>query len=246
MAERRQPAFAVGVPACNEQLLIEDSIAAVLASADALDDPSSVRLVIACDSCVDDSVAIAQRFALADGRVQVLEGTWRNAGAARAAAIRHALSSAAEQAPLGEVWVATTDADTLVPVDWLLVHAESWSHGDHAVAGVVDLLDAEPAVRVVFDRHYAVGHDGHGHVHGANLGVRADAYTRVGGFPEIDLAEDHALWRALRAAGFTCRSSVALRVATSARLNSRARGGFADMLSNLVAPALLGAIGEPA
>ena len=90
-----------------------------------------------------------------------------------------------------------------------------------------------PPVRGLFLLHYTVGSDSHVHVHGANLGVRADAYMSVGGFPSIALAEDHALWRALTAGGFRCRSSVALSVSTSGRLVGRARGGFADNLRAL-------------
>jgi cellulose synthase/poly-beta-1,6-N-acetylglucosamine synthase-like glycosyltransferase len=214
------------------------SIESVLASADALADPRSVRLVIACDSCNDATPRIARDIAERDERVAVIEGTWKSSGACRAAAIRHALSGLPGGAALTDTWVATTDADTIVPADWLSSHAVHWSQGDHAVAGVVDLLDDHDAVRNVFSRHYALGHDSHGHVHGANLGIRADAYLSVEGFPPVDLAEDHALWQALRHAGFTCRSSVALRVATSARLTGRAVGGFADTLRVLMSERL--------
>ena len=34
----------------------------------------------------------------------------------------------------------------------------------------------------------------HAHVHGANLGIRADAYLDVGGWSDASLAEDHCLW----------------------------------------------------
>ena len=67
------------------------------------------------------------------------------------------------------------------------------------------------------------------------MGVRADAYQQVEGFPAVVVSEDHALWRALLAAGYRCRSSVSLRVATSGRLTSRAAGGFADTLAALLA-----------
>jgi hypothetical protein len=34
----------------------------------------------------------------------------------------------------------------------------------------------------------------HPHVHGANLGIRADAYSDAGGWNDLTVAEDHCLW----------------------------------------------------
>lgn len=235
MTAHRQPRFAIGIPARNEAELVLHSIESVLRSADALDDPSAVRLVVACDTCNDATADIANFVVQRDSRVEVIEGTWYSAGASRAAAIQRALDAVRCGAGLSDIWVATTDADTVVPADWLFWHAAHWSKGDDAVAGVVDLLDDDAEVRAVFGRHYVLSDDSHGHVHGANLGVRADAYLEVGGLPPVDLAEDHALWNALRKGGFVCRSSVSLRVATSGRLTGRAVGGFADTLHKLMA-----------
>jgi hypothetical protein len=67
-------------------------------------------------------------------------------------------------------------------------------------------------------------------VYGANLGVRADAYLAVGGFPPVGAGEDAALWRALAAAGLPTASPTSVRVRTSGRLHGRARGGLADLL----------------
>ncbi|MDP2292837.1 MAG: glycosyltransferase [Actinomycetota bacterium] len=240
MNERTQPRFAVGVPARDEELLVGESIESLLAAADALDDPASAHIVIACDTCTDATPGIANAFARRDARVTVVEGTWRSAGACRAAAIDRALTQARVHGNLDDLWVATTDSDTVVPTDWLTSQALFWSSGDHAVAGIVDLLDADHDVRSAFGRHYLLGHDSHGHVHGANLGIRADAYVSVGGFPPVPTAEDHALWHELRRAGFICRSSVALRVATSPRLIGRAVAGFADHMHQLVTLSLTG------
>lgn len=242
MANRIQPIFAIGIPARDEELLIEGSVRSVLASADALVDPASVRVVVACDSCSDTTVDVVRSLHREDDRIDLVEGRWHSAGAARSAAIRRALDGVL--APRADVWVATTDADTVVPIDWLMGHARCWASGDHAVAGVVDLIDHTEAMGAVFGRHYVLGHDSHGHVHGANLGVRADAYLHVGGVPALALAEDHELWQALRHAGFTCRSSVAIRVATSARLTGRAPGGFADTLRRLNGGELVAAGGS--
>ena len=238
MATRTQPRFAIGIPARNEAELVSRSLQSVLAAADELDDPESVRLVIACDSCSDPTADIARVIADGDNRVDVIEGAWRSAGTARAAAIQRALDNVRGKSAPSDIWVATTDADTVVPANWLCVHADHWAQGDDAVAGIVDLLDLlddNADVLNAFGRHYVLGHDSHGHVHGANLGIRGSAYLSVGGFPRVDLAEDHALWQALRAQGFDCRSSVALRVWTSARLIGRAAGGFADTLRDVLA-----------
>ena len=73
----------------------------------------------------------------------------------------------------------------------------------------------------------------HHHVYGANLGVRADAYLRVGGFPADGSGEDHGLWQRLAAAGYTLVQPVGIRVRTSARLRGRADGGLAGLLRAL-------------
>ncbi|MFP5070727.1 glycosyltransferase [Pseudonocardia nantongensis] len=39
-------------------------------------------------------------------------------------------------------------------------------------------------------------------VYAANLGVRADAFEQVGGFPDLASGEDHGMGARLRAAGF--------------------------------------------
>ncbi|MCU1396354.1 MAG: hypothetical protein JWM34_4782 [Ilumatobacteraceae bacterium] len=235
------PEIVVGVPACNEEQLVERSIRSILAAADAVASRATVRVVVACDDCVDETVAIVARMAVADDRLDVIVGTWRSAGACRSAAIEAGLQFAGlARHDDANVWIATTDADTVVPEDWLVEHLGSWAVGDHAIAGIVQLLADDAltaAVATSFRANYAVGADTHSHVHGANLGVRADAYRSVGGFPSITLSEDHALWRALLAAGFRCRSSVALWVSTSGRLVSRAPGGFADTLAGALGAA---------
>ena len=76
--------------------------------------------------------------------------------------------------------------------------------------------------------------DSHDHVHGANFGMRGSAYCAADGFPDIDVAEDHALWNELRRRKFRLVSPVDLRVSTSTRLVGRAAGGFADTCAEIV------------
>lgn len=231
-------AVVVGVPARNEERHLAWAVRSVLLAADRADDVQTT-LVLALDSCDDSSAAIAVAIGDEDPRVIVLEGTWGNAGAARRAAIDAGITAAMADgnAELGEIWIATTDADTVVPPDWVGTHRDHGRAGVAAVAGIVDILlddDATPAVVDIFARTYVVESDTHHHVHGANMGVRADVYLGVGGFASIDVAEDHALWNVIRNAGHRCVATTALRVSTSGRRVGRAVGGFADRLDSLV------------
>ena len=78
-------------------------------------------------------------------------------------------------------------------------------------------------------RHYQ-DCDGHRHVHGANLGVAAQAYRRIGGFAALACSEDQALVDRLEQGGARIAWSCLPRVTTSARPHSRVEGGFASAL----------------
>jgi hypothetical protein len=84
---------------------------------------------------------------------------------------------------------------------------------------------------------YGAGSGGHSHVHGANLGFRAAAYLRAGGFPDVPTAEDHALVAALTATGTRVHHTRSLAVVTSARRRARAPHGLSGYLAGLDAEA---------
>ena len=112
-------------------------------------------------------------------------------------------------------------------------HLEIATRGFQAAAGIIDVDSFEEHEEAVFQRFrlsYLIHADStHPHVHGANLGVRADAYLRAGGWPQLPSAEDHALWKRL---GNEPRLSDAeLRVLTSGRRVGRAPNGFAQALA---------------
>jgi hypothetical protein len=88
-----------------------------------------------------------------------------------------------------------------------------------------------PLARAIVD--HGLHGDTHRHVYGAILGVPADAYLAVGGFPVHGPGEDHGLCRRLRAAGYTLAQPVGIRVRTSARLHGRADDGLAGLLRSL-------------
>jgi GT2 family glycosyltransferase len=188
-----------------------------------------LKLVVA-DGCTDATRATAR----ARGAV-CLTLNGRNVGAARAAGAAEALAELAREGyDPAQVYLLHTDADTVVPPDWLVRHLQVAARHD-AVLGPVEVRDWTPrgeACARLFERACALEPDG-SRVHGANLGVRAEAYLRAGGFPALAVAEDRALVEALRTAGESVEFRPDLAVFTSARISRRVRGGFSDFLSRL-------------
>jgi hypothetical protein len=119
-----------------------------------------------------------------------------------------------------------------VPRDWITVQLTLADAGIAAVAGIIKLEESGSlAAHEIHRANYPTNLDGtHGHVHGANLALRADAYVDAGGWSHRALAEDHCLWNRLKHRGWRLSSPVSSVVVTSARLIGRARGGFADSL----------------
>ncbi len=233
---------AVIVPAHNE----EDLLGACLDSVHrALDhrwvEHMTSLVVVVLDQCSDRSRSTAERHTR-PGDV-LLDISSRNVGIARAAGSTFALEHLRRQGARAEAcWLGHTDADSVVPPWWITRQLRYASTTD-AIAGVVrveDWSDREPGTQEAFSRSYQ--RDGHGeeipdgshlHVHGANLGMRGDAYLAAGGFPDLACSEDHALWNAIRDGGRATLSTRRLWVTTSARRSARAAGGFADALSSL-------------
>jgi len=122
-----------------------------------------------------------------------------------------------------------------VPTTWLIDQLSLADCGIEAVAGIIDVdsfedhgADAESRFR----NSYLIYEDGsHPHVHGANLGVRADAYLLAGGWSGLETAEDHDLWERLSKTVSQQRSTARVRVITSGRRTGRAPKGFADALA---------------
>lgn len=218
----------VVIPAHNEARHIGASVAAAMRAGAHPVLAESVEVVVVLDSCTDATGAIA-----ASHGARILDLSVRNVGLARAAGAEAMLAAGAR-------WLAFTDADTIVSPGWLVdqlaeqadvvcgsIGVEDWAlHGDHG-----------EFLKEHFARTYTDA-DGHAHIHGANLGVSADAYVQAGGFPPLACSEDVALVRALEASGARIAWSATPRVTTSARTDARARGGFGDTLLAVVAASL--------
>ncbi|MDM0009473.1 glycosyltransferase family 2 protein [Variovorax sp. J22G73] len=217
------------IPAHNEEQVIRICLAAVSRAAQ---HPSltgePVETVVVLDDCTDATCVEAGAAG-----AMTLSIRARNVGMARAAGAQAMLARGAR-------WLAFTDADTVVSEAWLANQLELQAD---VVCGTVCIQDWSPhgANAELLESHFKETYfdrDDHRHVHGANLGVSAEAYRAVGGFRHLACGEDEALVAALVAAGRHVAWSSLPRVVTSARVHARAPGGFAGALLNAVAQRL--------
>ncbi len=249
VVNRRPWAVAVVVPAHDEAPRIGSCLRSVLASLEHASVAASSVVVVA-DRCNDGTARVAREVLGVAGDVVSVETG--NVGAARRVGTSSAVRRLGALGPwsglLDRVWLLSTDADTIVPARWVASHLAIADDGAAAVAGVVDVdsfVEHPPGTADRFAAQYLQHRDGsHPHVHGANLGVRADAYESVGGWPLAATGEDHRLWDALRSAGWPVVSSIDPRVTTSGRREGRAPDGFARDLRRLAPVTALGPSAE--
>ncbi|WP_111767871.1 glycosyltransferase [Nakamurella deserti] len=236
--------IAVVIPARNEERRLGRALTAVRGAARTLAEsaPTVVTdVVVVLDRCTDGTADVLQRFP----EVRAVTSTAGMVGAARHRGVGAALGDPAVLT--ARTWIATTDADSVVPVDWLGRHLAIARDGADLLLGTVVPDPAELDERALAAwtaRHPQV--DGHPYVHGANLGVRADTYVRAGGFPEVREHEDVLLAAAVRALGGVVVSPAGGPVRTSARTVGRTPGGFAEYLGALQRQAGVGGELSPA
>ena len=212
----------VVVPAHNELAHLPRCLRALATSAVCL--PVPVLTVVVLDATDDGSDRLVGQFGPDVHFVTVDAG---NVGAARAAGFEYARTLCDGVDP-ARTWYATTDADSVVPADWLLRMTASDAD---MVLGVVQVsawrhYPAEVVRRYL--RAYRSKGPGHNHIHGANMGFRADAYWAVGGFRALPTGEDVELVDRFEAAGSAHpprRQACRWRPRTDR--DGRAPGGFA-------------------
>jgi hypothetical protein len=130
------------------------------------------------------------------------------------------------------VWLANTDADTTVPRDWLTSQLDIAGSGVDAVIGTVTPSGLDAAAHHRWHTEHQL-RDGHPHVHGANLGLRADTYIEVGGFAPLSVDEDRDLVAKVRRITNRWVATHRTTVVTSARTASRIEGGFATYITGM-------------
>ena len=226
--------LAVVIPARNEEQLLPAALSSVAAAVRVLAAQSGIRagMTVVLDSCTDGSAQVAAGLKAewqGQLRLRIVEGEFGAVGAARAAGI-------AAQPRRPGLWISTTDADTVVPGNWLLEQYRLAAEGYALVLGTA-VPNPEDLTKEEFSlwQRQHVLEEGHPHVHGANLGFCAQAYDRAGGFAPLAAHEDVDLVARLKAAGTPWIATDSIRVTTSGRRDGRAPEGFSVFLRQLLA-----------
>jgi glycosyltransferase involved in cell wall biosynthesis len=241
----------VAIPVRDEAERIRSCLTALNAQ---IRPPDAVVLLL--NNCTDETEMIVRamaphlRFHLDTVRRE-LPSAHANAGHARLLAMQWAAGRAGEDGVL-----MTTDADTVVPPDWITRNLRALETGADIVCGqaVIDPLEATmiPAhlhaddalecrlITLLDTLAWMVDpepHDPpprHTDASGASLAVRADVFRRVGGIPDIPAGEDRAFVRALWMMNARVRHDPAIQVVVSGRMIGRADGGMADAIGRRI------------
>jgi hypothetical protein len=188
-----------------------------------------ITVEFVADHCTDGTAAAADRFP----GVHVLEretgALIGNVGAARAAGVAAGLARLPWATD--RVWLAHTDADSQVPENWIVEQVELATAGAEVMVGTVrpDFADLSPGQVTTWTATHTPGQP-NGHVHGANLGIRAAVYLTAGGFLPQSEHEDVDLVRRAHARGARSVATDSCEVITSGRSIGRTPGGYAAFL----------------
>jgi Glycosyl transferase family 2 len=235
------------VPVHDEEDLLGGALEALEAAVDQVAGQVQCHTVLVYDACRDRSRQIGTAWRRDLRRrgivrpVSEIDIAARNVGSARRAGCALALTAGAEaNVGPGSIWLATTDADSRVPEDWLSVQIASHEAGADVWSGTVTVRDwAHRAHGTAAEwlRLYEAELDP---AHGASLAVNGQVYVDAGQFEQLTSGEDRALLSAASALGVRCHYDRTAPVLTSARRQARAPHGFASALQRVEEEVRLG------
>lgn len=218
----------------------------ILACLDALadqdfDQPFEVLLLV--HNCTDGTAALARAFFPPPLMTVHIEERWFPQHLANPGHARHVAMKEARQIAGASGVMLGTDADAVVPLDWVRRNVELLAAGADAVAGrtVIDHVDLEPATPRMRDEALQVQHlerlldvidsmadpaahdpsPRHAEHSGASTAVTAAAFDAAGGIPLIPVGEDRAFFAALRRTDARIRHAPDIVVAVSGRRAGR-------------------------
>ncbi|MBC7633656.1 glycosyltransferase [Aeromicrobium sp.] len=227
MPRREVDTIVVVIPAHNEESNIARALAGVRRAIVPLARSVDVEVVVVVNGGIDRTAEIVRQ----EG-AHLLVSDIADVGAARSTGCRWALLRFASR--LDRLWIATTDADSLVPRHWLAEHLGAAEGGADVVLGTVVLAPHEARRHRGWAETYAqdaARRRHHGHVHGANMGIRARRYLEVGGFRAMAAREDVDLVERLRSASARIAWLSHVPVLTSARHDNRVVAGVGNDLA---------------
>ena len=193
------------------------------------------KLMVVLDSCSDASEDIARELQYVLLRNEslvelcVVKCKAQNVGYARGLGCSELLSLWWRTEP-SKIWLATTDADSRVPRNWLAAQVLQHEAGVEHWFGRVEVTDWSERHHETRLRWQTDYEQESRPIHGASLGFNAAAYLAAGGFKSLKTGEDRALHRDLIDQGGRVHYDSATRVVTSARRRARAPNGFAHAL----------------
>lgn len=251
--------FIVTIPARDEERVIENTLRALFRQTGSSGKPlppGDFAIILLADNCSDSTADIARSL----GRdspfpLRVVERNSVRESQGVGSARKVIMDMAGEMLARGNhplSVIATTDADTLVALDWVTRTRDAFTPEVAAVAGLVEVdfsgvYLSSPAI-ADYQRSYEsyeqlrcdlaaklepVPHEPcnrHSIHTGASFAVRAEVYREIGGMPPLKTGEDIAFYRKLLSAGHLVRHAREVRVRTSGRESGRVTGGLSDAL----------------
>ncbi len=217
------PFISVVIPAFNEEKFLAKTLRSVLRQ-----EFKDFELIVVDNNSTDRTCKIAEDFG-----AKVVHELRQGVGCARQKGFTEAT---------GKI-IATTDADTIVPSNWLLRIAQEFNTNEELVAfgGLYNLYSGTMIVRFmvqyVFPLFSRIGRfiSGCWSLPGVNLAVRKEAFLKVGGFnTNISLGEDIDLSLRIKKIGKVVLD-LSFRVQTSGRRFSRSfiKGAASYIFSGL-------------
>ena len=161
-------AVGVVVPVHNEEALLGACLSALTGAVAAVPARVAVEVAVVLDSCDDRSAEVAAAAGFATVSVEA-----RCVGRARQVGVEAVMKQLTDHSREA-IWLAHTDADSVVPPHWLTHQLDLAAAGADIVVGTVrpDFRDLSPVQVEAWSRTHTPG-EANGHVHGANLGIRA-------------------------------------------------------------------------
>lgn len=224
----QNPFISLVIPALNEEKFLERTLQSVLGQ-----EYNDFELIVVDNNSFDRTPEIAKSF----GAKVVFEPR-QGAGWARQKGFAEAK---------GEI-IATTDADTVLPTDWLARIVEEFKKDKNLVGfgGLYTLLSGPILARIAVFYFAHLGWSimralcGNWSLPGANFAVKREAFLRIGGFNvELECYEDADLSSRLAKIGKVVLDPDFLVKTSGRRFKDGFFSGFAIYLFNAIIKAIL-------